>query len=218
MGKGKASSAGPEEAGSAATRQRILDAAASVFARLPYHAASLRMIGREGDFNHEIIRYHFPSKAALFETVLSGICDGIYRANLSFLGEIAGLETGEGFSLYLDRFLDYHHRNPGALRIIVLNIAMTDDPESVPGYRHIPALLSRTRATFQEKLAVTAPDDEVARFLYGFNNLLLHLLGASYCQANILGLKHTGPKYREWVKRTMTEIFLPHMKRILGSP
>ena len=54
--------------------------------------------------------------------------------------------------------------------------------------------------------------------LYHFNNLLLHLLGAGYCQASILGLKHTGSKYRRWVKTTLLEIFLPHLQRLVGSP
>jgi AcrR family transcriptional regulator len=199
------------------TRGRIITAAKKVFARLPYHAASVRMIGKEGAFNHELIRYHFPNKARLFETVLHDICDDFHRSNISFFEGLAQMGPEEGFVRYLDRFLDHYFRNPEALRIIVLNMVLSDEPESVPGYRYIPEMLASTRRTFQEKIPIRARNEEVERFLSAFNNLLLNLLGAGYCQASILGLKHNGSKYREWVKTTLLEIFLPHLKRLIGS-
>jgi AcrR family transcriptional regulator len=198
------------------TRARILAAAQQVFARLPYHAASMRMIGKEGGFNHELIRYHFPNKAKLFETIMKDICDDFYRSNISFLDGMTGMGVEEGFSTYLDRFLAHHYRNPEALRIIVINMVITAEFESIPGYRYIPDMLAGTRGTFRDNVPIRASDAEVERFLYGFNNLLLHLLGADYCQARILGLKHTDRKYREWVKATMLEIFLPHLTRLIG--
>jgi AcrR family transcriptional regulator len=199
------------------TRDRIVAAAKRVFARFPYHAASVRMIGKEGGFNHELIRYHFPNKAGLFETILHDICDDFYHSNVSFLDGLSGMNAKEAFSLYIDRFLAHHFRNPEALRIIVLNMVMTENPESIPGYRHIPEMLSITRRTFQEKIPIRAADEDVERFLFGFNNLLLNLLGAAYCQASILGMDHTGVKYREWVKTTILEIFLPYLKRLVGD-
>jgi AcrR family transcriptional regulator len=199
------------------TRDRIVSAARKVFARLPYHAASMRMIGKEGGFNHELIRYHFPNKAKLFQTIMHDICDDFYRSNISFLDGTTELGVEDGFSLYLDRFLAHHYRNPEGLRIIVLNMVITDQPENIPGYSFIPEMLSNTRRTFQEKIPIRASDEEVERFLSGFNNLLLHLLGADYCQASILGMKHTGTRYREWVKTTLLEIFLPHLKRLMGT-
>jgi AcrR family transcriptional regulator len=199
------------------TRARIIAAAKEVFSRLPYQAASMRMIGKEGMFNHELIRYHFPNKAKLFETIMCDICDDFYRSNISFLDGLEKMDPAEGFPLYLDRFLDNHYRNPEALRIIVLNMVMTDEPERIPGYRYIPEMLASTRRTFQEKIPLHVSDEKVERFLSGINNLLLHLLGASYCQASILGLKHTGNKYREWVKTTMVEIFLPHLEQLIRA-
>ncbi len=200
------------------TRGRIINAAKKVFARLPYHAASMRMIGKEGMFNHELIRYHFPNKAKLFETIMRDICDDFYHSNISFMDGLEKVEPAEGFPRYLDRFLDHHYRNPEALRIIVLNMVITDEPESIPGYHFIPEMLANTRRTFQEKSPVIASDEEVERFLSGLNNLLMLLLGAGYCQARILGLKHTGIKYREWVKTTLVETFLPHLQRLMKSP
>jgi AcrR family transcriptional regulator len=200
------------------TRDRIVTAAKKVFARLPYHSASMRMIGKQGGFNHELIRYHFPNKAGLFQTILRDICDDFYRSNIAFLDGLSGLDEKDGLSLYIDRFIAHHVRNPEALRIIVLNMVMTDKPKNIPGYRHIPEMLSRTRRTFKGKVPVIASDKDIEIFTSSFNNLILHLLGAGYCQASILGLKHTGIKYREWVKTSLLEIFLPHLQRLIGAP
>ena len=69
-----------------------------------------------------------------------------------FSDGLTKMDPEEGFPRYLDRFLDHHFRNPEALRIIVLNMVMTDEPESIPGYRYIPEMLASTRRTFQEKI------------------------------------------------------------------
>jgi len=199
------------------TRRKILAAARRVFAEYPYHAASVRMIGKAGRFNHALIRYHFPSKAALFEAVLTEICDELYRMNVACLEGLRGVDPGEGLSAYLDRFLDYHFGNPAVLRVIMLNLAVTRRPDTLPGYLRIPEVLSKTRATFEEVIPVKNRTDDVRRFLYGFNNMVLNLLGGSACQAKILDLNPAGPEYREWVKRTLVLIFLPNLKAFLEN-
>jgi AcrR family transcriptional regulator len=197
------------------TRRKIMAAARRVFAEYPYHSASVRMIGSAGRFNHALIRYHFPSKASLFEAVLTEICEEIYGVNLELLEGLEGLSPEEGFSRYLDRFLDHHFRHPTALRIVMLNLAMTRRPETLPGYLQIPGMLGRTRETFEQLIPPKNRTDDVRRFLYSFNNLVLNLLGASACQAKILDMNPAGPEYREWVKRTLMLMFLPGLKAFL---
>lgn len=199
------------------TRRTIMTAARRVFAEYPYHSASIRMIGDAGKFKHAIIRYHFPSKASLFRAVLTEICAEIYDVNIECLQDLAGRSPDEGFSQYLDRFLDYHFRHPTALRIVMLNLAMTRRPETLPGYLQIPGMLSRTRATFEQLIPPKNRSDDVRRFLYSFNNLVLNLLGASACQAKILGMNPSGSEYREWVKRTLVLVFLPNLMKLLDE-
>jgi AcrR family transcriptional regulator len=197
------------------TRDRIMTAARAVFAHHPYHSASMRMIGRAGRFDHALIRYHFPSKAKLFGALLEGVCDELVAVNRSFLEGLAGLPLDEAIGLYLDRFLDYHDHDPTALRIITLNIALSDRPDTIPGYRRIPEVLTRTRETFEQALPLPAPADEVARYHYAFNNLLINFLGAGSCQMIILGMKGRDADYRAWVKKTMTYLFLPPLKMLM---
>ena len=63
----------------AQTRQRILDAARRVFARHPYHAASIRMIASEAGMEHGTIRYHFARKSDIFEEIVQTECEEIYQ-------------------------------------------------------------------------------------------------------------------------------------------
>lgn len=66
-----------------ATREMILAAARQTFSRHPYHAASIRMIADQGGFYHGLIRYHFPSKAAIFEAVVEELCRDLLAKNLA---------------------------------------------------------------------------------------------------------------------------------------
>ncbi|MBP9890276.1 MAG: CerR family C-terminal domain-containing protein [Planctomycetes bacterium] len=53
-----------------ATRQRLLDAAAEVFARRGFASATIREICTEAQANVAAVNYHFRDKAALYEAVL----------------------------------------------------------------------------------------------------------------------------------------------------
>jgi len=81
------------------------------------------MIAREGGFDHPLINYYFPCKSDLFEAVVAEICDDFYQANISCLEGLRDMIPYEGFSLYLDRFIDFNLHNPEPLRIIILNVA-----------------------------------------------------------------------------------------------
>ncbi len=54
-----------------ATRQRILSAAATIFAERGYSGTSVRMVARSIGLTDPAIHYHFPSKHALYLAVLS---------------------------------------------------------------------------------------------------------------------------------------------------
>lgn len=56
------------------TRQRLLEAAAQVFAEKGFHAASVRDIVERAGANVAAVNYHFGSKEALYLEVLRGTC------------------------------------------------------------------------------------------------------------------------------------------------
>ena len=198
------------------TRERILRAARKVFAEHPYNAASFRMIGREGGFDHPLINYYFPRKADLFEAVVVEICEEFYQANLACFEGLGEMLPREGFSLYLDRFLDFNLENPEPLRIIMLNVAQVDRLDEIPGYQHIPEVMARTRRTFEERANLKASPKDIGMFQNSFNALVFFYLGASSCQAEILGMQATSSEYRKWVKDTLMYIFLPRLERLIS--
>ena len=207
--------AGEKAAKREVTRERILRAARKVFSEHPYNAASFRMIGREGGFDHPLINYYFPYKADLFEAVVSEICEEFYQANLACFEGLEKMLPREGLSLYLDRFLDFNVNNPEPMRIIMLNIAQVDMLGELPGYQHIPEVMARTRRTFEERANLKASPKEIGMFQNSFNALVFFYLGAGVCQAEILGIDPHSPGYRKWVKETLMYVFLPHLEKLI---
>ncbi len=200
-----------------ATRDRILDAAKGVFSRHPYNAASIRMIAAEGGFEHGIIRYHFPSKAKLFDAVVREICEEIHIHNARWLEEVGTIPPTEGLAQYMDRLWKFNEEKPELLQVIALNLPQGDPPESIPGYSHIIDMLTSTRESLEQSLPRVKSPDLVLRFQDSFNALVLHYLGARASQARILGMPASSPQYREWVKATMVTLFAPLMEAIISG-
>ena len=124
----------------------------------------------------------------------------------------------EGLTRYIEYFIAYNSEKPEPLRILVQHVSQLDSPESIPGYEYITEFLVDTRQTLIEKLALRDSDGRVKRFQDSFNGLLLYYLGASPCQALILGMDPAGKPYQRWVKETMVSVFLPLLESITTGP
>jgi len=99
----------------------------------------------------------------------------------------------------------------------MLNMAQIEKPLQIPGYQHIPELFDKTRRTFEEKVPLRASALEIGMFLNSFNTLAFSFLGASSCQAQILGMDPEGNQYRKWVKDTLMFMFLSPLKRLISA-
>jgi len=173
------------------------------------------MIGNAGGFDHPLIHYYFPSKAELFEAVAAEICEEFYRNNLMWFDGLDRLAPRDGMALYIDRFLDYNFKHPEAFKIISLNASQFDKLSEIPGYQHIPEVLTKTRRTFEEKVPLRAPAAEVGKFINSFNSLVIFYLGSASCQAEVLGMDPNSNEYRIWVKETLLYIFLPLLEKLI---
>jgi len=199
----------------AATRERILAAALKVFARHSYNAGSIRMIGKEGGFDHGIIRYHFANKAELFEAVVQNATETFYDKYKFWLEDTVANSPRRGFPLFLDHVLTWCFKHPEYIRLFMKNLSQPDKSDTIPGYQHIPELLARTKELSLTMVPIRTPGEAHNRFTDTFNFQLFNFVGAASAQAAILGVDPDSKKYRKWVKETMTYIFLPHFLKLI---
>jgi AcrR family transcriptional regulator len=79
--------------GKAATRERILDAATSVFADSGYHGASVNDIASTSGSSKGAIYFHFPGKREIFFALVNRFADRLLDASEDALtGSISGTE------------------------------------------------------------------------------------------------------------------------------
>jgi len=85
------------------TRQRILDAAGSLFAEKGFHAAGIREICRKADVNIAAVNYHFHSKEQLYEQALRQVF--LHRSELLDGPPEADLPPEEALGRFVSAFL-----------------------------------------------------------------------------------------------------------------
>jgi len=200
-----------------ATRAIILKAAKSVFSEYPYHSASIRMIGKAAGLDHPLVSYHFRTKADLFEVVLADICEEYYAATTKWFKGLGNLGPARGLAFFIDRLLGFTRAHPEAFRILLLNMVQAHESGIIPGYRFIQDLFDRTTQTLKETVPMRASDDDIEMFRRSFNTLVINYLGASYYYAGILGLSPGSRKYMQWVKASLTSLFLPRLKQLIAG-
>jgi len=66
-----------------ATKAKILASAVALFSKNGFDATTVDDIAKESAFNKALIYYYFKNKAGLYETVMSGLFDTIYKEIVS---------------------------------------------------------------------------------------------------------------------------------------
>jgi len=199
-----------------ATRSKILKAARKVFAQHSYHAASIRMVGKEAGIDHPLISYYFPTKAGLFEAVLADIVEEWNKANETWFEGIDGMDPAGGLALYIDRMLGYSRKHaPYAAKVFLLNMVQAQGSDTIPGYQAIQQFFDRSNQLFKRLVPMQASDHDIEKFRQGFNTLAMSYLGARSYYAGILGIPADSKRYEQWVKEMLMDLFLPRLKQLI---
>jgi AcrR family transcriptional regulator len=155
----------PELRGAAATKERLLDAAEALFMEHGFEATSLRLITAKAGANLAAANYHFGSKEAMFEAVLTRRLDPMNQERVELLDRFEA-ETAPA-PLGCDRIL-------AALFIPALRLAR--DPAL--GGNNFLRLLGRAYADpapFIRRFLSEQYAQMIARFKAAFGRALPHL-------------------------------------------
>jgi AcrR family transcriptional regulator len=155
----------PELRGAAATKERLLDAAEALFMEHGFEATSLRLITAKAGANLAAANYHFGSKEAMFEAVLTRRLDPMNQERVELLDRFEA-ETAP-VPLGCDRIL-------AALFIPALRLAR--DP-ALGGNKFL-RLLGRAYADpapFIRRFLSEQYAQMIARFKAAFGRALPHL-------------------------------------------
>jgi hypothetical protein len=78
--------------------------------------------------------------------------------------------------------------------------------------------MARMRRMLEERLVMRGSTRDIEMFIYCFYSLMINLIGARSCQAQILNMDPLGEEYRAWIKDASLTLFLPWLERILLRP
>lgn len=155
----------PELRGAAATKDRLLDAAEALFMEHGFEATSLRLITAAAGANLAAANYHFGSKEALFQAVLTRRLDPMNLERLELLDRFEGQSAPA--PLGCDRIL-------AALLIPALRLAR----DRVRGGNNFLRLLGRAYADpapFIRRFLSEQYAQMITRFKGAFGRALPHL-------------------------------------------
>ncbi|QKD17108.1 TetR/AcrR family transcriptional regulator [Mesorhizobium sp. NZP2077] len=100
-----------------ARRARIVEAAASAFARDGYDATKMDSIATGAGITKPVLYDHFPSKQALFVAVLESIRDGLIARGKAIVRDDGDPE--QKFRRSVDAFLEFVEQAPDAARVLL---------------------------------------------------------------------------------------------------
>ncbi len=167
------------------TKNRILDAAESLFAVNGFGWTSLRMITKEAGANLAAIHYHFGSKEALIEAVCARRADPLNRERLRLLDEIER-NAGDG-SLPLEELVEafvgpalrmcLHPEMGGGIFPRLLSHAMVAPREEIRDIVHrlFDEVVRRFTAAFGRALPELAHEELRARIHFMVGAMLFSL-------------------------------------------
>lgn len=172
------------------------------------------MIAQKAGVDHPLIHYYFGSKENLFYQMAETIYNETLPVQKSWYEGLEQMSLRQGFSLYVDRMLEYNMARPDALRIAALNMVNIGNIEEIPGYRFIIMSMAAMRRVMEEKLNLRGSAREIEMFIYCFYSLMISFIGARSCQAQILNMNPLEEDYRAWIKDAAMTLFFPWFKKI----
>lgn len=168
-----------------ATRQKILDAAETLFADLSFDVARLEDVAQEVGIRRASIVYYFKSKQELYDAVEADIFAELLQSSRARLA--TGTSAWERVQLIIDSWLDFMVARPTAARLILRNCADLT-PRSLNPMEFSETTLAQLETAIKDGHAS-------GEFSAVDPVMLLHILGAGVlhyvCLGQLLGAERS---------------------------
>jgi AcrR family transcriptional regulator len=194
------------------TKEKILAAARHVFSNYPYHAASIRTIGKLAGIEHPLISYYFPNKADLFRAVMEEVAAAYIAEEKKMFERIKTMSPERGFALFLDLKLDFFRQRPEIYRLMALNLIQSVDDDPIPGYDLIQKSINTSIKNFTEIVQLRVSEYEVDMLARSMFSYMVDFPGAASIHASLLNMDPESFLYLNWVKETILYTTLPRLK------
>ncbi|MBI5845420.1 MAG: TetR/AcrR family transcriptional regulator [Deltaproteobacteria bacterium] len=195
------------------TRQRILDAARSVFTRMPFRSASLRIIAEEAGVRHPLLLHYFGSKTALFDEVSEALEKEILESHPEFFEALRALPPELRANFYLNGVVLQGFLHPAPYRLLLLNAADAESPKTPgPGLFRMKKVQEKIIALARESLLGDALEDEASMLMLAFTLIVSQYVGAMAFHRNVLGL--SAEDYKRWARETVVFLFEPLLREV----
>ncbi len=197
-------------------RRQIIKAARQVFSSCPYDVASIRTIGKIGNFDYSKIHHLFPTKLKLFEAVTNDAFEEFKQASLAWHEGFSGIPPEKMFIQYLKRSLCYCFENPEVLGLLIHNIGHYDRSKNLPIFKSMVRVQEEMLERAHKLLPIQAPFDMINRWLYTIVMTGYTFVGAPAYPARVFNIKPNSDLYRNRVSDTLLFVFMPSFLSLIS--
>lgn len=179
------------------------------------------MIGKEAEIDHPLISYYFPTKAELFEEVIRIITEDLLRASKTFYQGLTEMSVSRGFSIFLDRLLEFQRTHQEYFRIVALNMVTSENEELIPGYDRLQRSTVRQMEQFIKDYQIKSSRYDVEMFFNSIQAIIISYFGASSFWAKRMNMNPQSIEYFNWAKESLLTTILPRLHQLLvpeGEP
>ena len=149
--RGPGRPAGRLTAGRPSTRDRLLAAAQTLFARHGYHGATMQMLGVRIGISKPSILYHFPSKRRLYGAVLDGIVARLASEMRPPAANAA--DPLDDVNAVVDQLLRWARKNPEDLTVILRDLLDRQEDRDGAAPLAFAAITRKLRKPFERARA-----------------------------------------------------------------
>ena len=125
------------------------------------------------------------------------------------------MSISRGFSIFLDRLLEFQRTHQEYFRILALNMVTSEAEEAIPGYETLQRSTERQMELFINDYKITRPKYEVEMFFSSMQAIVISYLGASSFWAKRLKMDPESIEYFNWAKESILRTIEPRLHQLI---